>query len=119
MAETGRRIEVTPFPGRITVRLAGTIVAESGEALALSEGSYPVVYYVPQKDLRPDAFEPSAHRTHCPFKGDASYFHIVAKGTRAENAAWSYRTPIEGTAAIAGHVAFYPDKVEIEVTPAR
>jgi uncharacterized protein (DUF427 family) len=56
------------------------------------------------------------HSTHCPYKGDASYFSILAKdGTRIENAVWSYETPFPAMKEIAGYLAFYPNKVEISV----
>jgi uncharacterized protein (DUF427 family) len=77
------------------------------------------VQYIPRADVDMALLTRSDHTTHCPYKGDASYFSIPAGGDRAENAVWSYETPHEAVAAIAGHVAFYPNRVEaIEVTPA-
>ena len=56
------------------------------------------------------------HSTHCPYKGDASYFSILAKdGTRIENAVWSDETPFPAMKENAGYLAFYPNKVEISV----
>jgi uncharacterized protein (DUF427 family) len=56
------------------------------------------------------------HSTHCPYKGDASYFTIVGEdGTRVENAVWSYETPFPAMKEIAGYLAFYPNKVELSV----
>ena len=52
--------------------------------------------------------------THCPYKGDANYFSINASGRMLENAIWTYETPFPAMADIAGHLAFYPDKVKIE-----
>ena len=110
-------IEISPFGGRVRVRFGGEIVADSAHALLLEEGSLPPVFYLPRGDVRMDRFAPSAHRSHCPFKGDASYFDIAAGGRSEPEAAWSYETPLPGAAAIAGHLAFYPDKVEIETVP--
>jgi uncharacterized protein (DUF427 family) len=53
------------------------------------------------------------HQTHCPFKGDASYFSI---GKETKDAVWSYETPKDDMQAIKGLLAFYPNKVDaIEV----
>ena len=75
----------------------------------MKEGSYPVVYYIPRKDVRMDRLERSKHTTHCPFKGDASYFSL--KGGPPD-AVWSYEQPYAESASIRDHLAFYPDKVD-------
>ena len=54
----------------------------------------------------------TARASHCPFKGDASYFSIVSGGTTADNAAWSYEKPLPAMAEIAGYLAFYPNRVD-------
>jgi uncharacterized protein (DUF427 family) len=59
-------------------------------------------------------FDRTGHRTTCPFNRDASYWTLSANGTRDENAVWGYETPYDEVAAIAGHVAFYPDRVTID-----
>lgn len=55
---------------------------------------------------------PTAHASHCPYKGDASYFSIAAGGKTAENAVWSYEQSYPAMAEIAGYVAFYPSRVD-------
>lgn len=106
-------IAVTPHAGRVTVRFNGVVVAETERALALAEADYPVALYIPFADCVAEHFEKTAHGSHCPFKGDATYWTLSANGARAENAVWGYETPFDQVAGIAGHVAFYPDKVEI------
>ena len=59
--------------------------------------------------------EPTDHQTYCPFKGDASYYSLRDGDRVAENAVWSYVTPYDSVSEIAGHVAFYPHRVEIIV----
>jgi uncharacterized protein (DUF427 family) len=59
-------------------------------------------------------FERTDRSTHCPYKGDASYFTLRAGERTAENAVWTYEQPFPAMSAIAGHLAFYPDKVTIE-----
>jgi len=108
-----RRIDITPEPGRFIVRFGGATVLETGNALSLKEGDHPAVLYFPRADAAMDHFRPTRHTTHCPWKGDASYFSLVAGDRTAENAVWSYETPSDACAPIREHLAFYPDKVEI------
>ena len=56
--------------------------------------------------------KPTAHASHCPYKGDANYFSIVAGGSTADNAVWSYEQPFPAMAEIAGYLAFYPSRVD-------
>ena len=110
-------IAIAPFTGRVCVRLGGHIVAETDRALRLSEASYPDVFYVPRGDVRMDAFARTQRSTHCPYKGDAAYFDLSAGDRHVQNVAWSYEAPYPAMAAIRDHLAFYPDKVEIEARP--
>lgn len=106
-------IAVTPHPGRVQVLFAGRTVVDTTRALDLAEGTMRPVLYVPREDADMAAFEPTARHTHCPFKGEASYFTLKAEGREAQNAVWSYEAPLPGASAIANHLAFYPDQVEI------
>jgi len=109
-------ITVTPTRGRVTVTVAGKRIADSREALTLEEGTYPAVQYVPRKDVDMTQLQRSSHQTYCPFKGDCAYYSIPAGGDRSVNAVWTYETPYPAVAQIAGHLAFYPDRVDtIEV----
>jgi uncharacterized protein (DUF427 family) len=105
-------IDITPNPRRVRVVVGGVIVAETTRALSLKEASYPSVQYVPRDDVQMDLFERSERHSHCPYKGDASYFTITAGGLVQRDAAWSYETPLPGVPQIAGHLAFYPNKVD-------
>jgi uncharacterized protein (DUF427 family) len=103
------RIEVKPAGVQVRVTSHGKVIADTRDALALKEADYPVVYYVPRKDVKMDRLRRSSHRTHCPFKGEASYFSLV---DGPENAVWSYEQPYDEMLAIKERLAFYPDKVE-------
>ncbi len=105
-------ITITDNPHRIRVVLGGFIVAETTRALTLQEASYPPVQYIPREDVNMDLLDPTDHRTTCPYKGEASYFTVTAGGLERENAVWSYETPHPAVSRIAGHVAFYPNKVD-------
>jgi uncharacterized protein (DUF427 family) len=107
-------ITISPSRSRVRVRLRGDVLAETADALALKESTYPVVHYIPRNAVQMDRLVKTDRSTHCPYKGDASYFSIVGKdGTRVENAVWSYETPFPAMKEIAGYLAFYPNKVEI------
>lgn len=107
-------IRITKAPGIWVVRAEGAILAESREALELAEGSYPPVIYIPRGDVAMAFLESSPSASTCPWKGAANYFSIVAESGRIVDAAWSYEEPKAGMERIAGHLAFYPDKVTLE-----
>jgi uncharacterized protein (DUF427 family) len=70
------------------------------------------VQYLPRADIKMDLLKPTAHHTHCPYKGDASYFSIEAGGRTADNAVWSYEQPFPAMAEIQEYLAFYPNRVD-------
>jgi uncharacterized protein (DUF427 family) len=107
-------ITIAPNPKRVRVLAGGVVVAETTRALTLKEASYPAVQYIPRADARMELLSRTERTTHCPYKGDASYFSVTANGKALENAVWSYETPFPAMAEIIGYLAFYPDKVTIE-----
>ena len=108
-------ITVTPTAGRVVVTLGDRTIADTTRALSLQEATYPAVQYVPLEDVDPAVLDRTDHATYCPFKGDAAYYSLVVGDDRAENAVWTYEAPYDAVAEIAGHVAFYPEQVEIAV----
>jgi uncharacterized protein (DUF427 family) len=113
---TGHPITIAPTPGRVRVRVNGEIVADTHNALGLKEATLPVVQYIPMTDVVQDLLTRTSTSTYCPYKGEASYYSVTtAAGDTAEDVIWTYEQPYPAVAAIAGHVAFYPDKAEISV----
>ncbi|MCV7216458.1 DUF427 domain-containing protein [Mycobacterium crocinum] len=110
-------ITITPTAGRVQVRVNGALVADTRAALGLAESTYPVVQYIPLGDVDPAVLSCTDTRTYCPYKGEASYYSVNAGGTTVEDAIWTYEEPYPAVAAIAGHVAFYPNKADISVAP--
>jgi uncharacterized protein (DUF427 family) len=108
-------IRIEPNPHRIRIRLGGKTVVDTTRALTLFEASYPGVQYVPREDADMSLLARTEHHTHCPYKGDASYYSVQADGKTVENAVWTYEKPFPDVAQIAGYLAFYPNKVEITV----
>jgi uncharacterized protein (DUF427 family) len=106
-------ITITPAATDVSVRFGDRLIASTDRALVLQEASYPPVYYLPIEDVEPDVLEATTHETYCPYKGDASYYSLSDGETAAENAVWTYVAPYDAVSPIAGHVAFYPDRVTI------
>ena len=107
-------ITITQNPRRVRVTAGDIVIAESARALTLKEAKYPAVQYVPREDANMALLERTDRTTHCPYKGEASYYSIKAGGNTLENAIWTYETPFPAMTEISGHLAFYPDKVKIE-----
>lgn len=105
-------ITVEEFSGRVRVAFNGRLIANTANAVRLQEADYPPVYYIPRHDCDWRLFTPSDHTSHCPYKGEASYFHLDVDGERAKDAVWSYETPHAAVSRIGGFVAFYPDRVD-------
>ena len=111
-------ITIRPTGSHVTVRLGGTVVAETDLALSLAEASYPVVQYIPIGDVDQSLLDRTTTQTYCPYKGDASYFTVQTPDGRTEaDVIWTYEHPYPSVAQIAGHVAFYGNRAEITVAP--
>ena len=108
-------ITVEPTGRHVTVSVNGEIVAQTDAALTLQESTYPAVQYVPLADVTASALRRSHTTTHCPYKGDAEYYDVIAAGRTVSDAIWAYEKPHPAVAAIAGHVAFYADKADVVV----
>jgi len=103
---------VEPCRRRVRIEHRGILVAETTRALRVLETSHPPGIYVPAGDVSPDIVEQAALTTVCEFKGRAAYWDLVIDGVRVREAAWSYPSPAPGYAEIAGHLSFYPGKVD-------
>jgi uncharacterized protein (DUF427 family) len=105
-------ITIEPNRKRVRVLFNGRVVADTTRALTLKEASLRPVHYIPREDADMRLFVRSTHSTHCPYKGDAAYYSLAVDGRTAENAVWTYEAPYPAMAAIEGHLAFYPDRVD-------
>jgi uncharacterized protein (DUF427 family) len=106
-------ITITANPKRLQVLYQGHVIVESARAMTLQESTYPAAIYFPREDAEMSFFGRTDHHTHCPYKGDASYFSLNMDGRLAENAVWTYEQPYPAMEAIRGYLAFYPNKVQI------
>lgn len=109
----GHTITLTPAGSRWRAHFAGHVIADSNDALILQETGFPPRVYFPREDVAMEYMSRSDASTRCPYKGDAAYYTILMDGHFAENAVWTYETPLADVAAIAGRLSFYPDRVEV------
>jgi len=105
-------IEISAAPHRIIVRANGRVLADSRAALNLVEAGHEPVLYIPRGDVDMTALQRVTQTSFCPYKGDCSYYGL-ASAPNAPPLAWSYEAPgTKATMSIAGHLAFYKDRVE-------
>ena len=98
-------------PAAYPVLLDGECVADTRRAKALFETGHPPRWYVPPDDVRLDRLDASATQTLCAYKGAASHFHALGH----EDVAWTYPEPLHDGERVRGLVAFYGERVEIEL----
>jgi uncharacterized protein (DUF427 family) len=112
MESGDKPITIETNSNRVRVLYKGRVVADTTRALTLKETGLPPVQYFPRADADMSLLQRTAHQTHCGYKGDAAYYTIKTDDGMAENAVWTYEDPYPAVAAIKGHLAFYPDRVD-------
>ena len=100
-------------PRRVRVRFGDHVIADTDAALTLREAGYPPVQYLPRDSAEAGFLSQSPHTSHCPSKGDATYFSMMIDGDLAENVAWSYEAPYPAMEEIRGLIAFDAKRVEV------
>lgn len=100
-----RVIEV-PLSGRMTVELAGELLADSQDVVRVEEDGHPARHYFARADVRAERLQRSATVTYCPFKGTASYYHLRTGERAVNDALWSYEDPYDEHLGLKGRLAF-------------
>jgi uncharacterized protein (DUF427 family) len=103
---------LAPDARRVRVIHGGVVVGDTRAALRVLETSHPPTFYLPMDDVAAEHLVPARGRSVCEWKGQAAYFDVAAGDRVAPRAAWHYPTPSAPFAAILGHVAFYPGRVD-------
>lgn len=111
-ANPGYIIIFDPIPARVRVELAGETVGESDDARVMYELGHAPVYYLPRAHVRDELLEPTSHRTHCPYKGDAAYWTVHTDNEIVENAVWTYPEPYEEMAHLADWLGLYWERFD-------
>jgi uncharacterized protein (DUF427 family) len=99
------------LPQKLRAQLGADVLAESTDVIEVDEDGNPARYYFPREAVRMDTLERSATTTHCPFKGDATYFTMTLWDGKVEDVAWSYEHPYDEHGALAGRIAFDADRI--------
>lgn len=108
-------IELRPAGQRVRVEVDGELVADTEDAIVLDERGLPPRCYIPAADVRAGALRPSDKRSYCRFKGVATYRTVVTAAGEHPDLVWCYERPLPGMEAIAGHLCFYDDRVELRL----
>ncbi len=107
-------ITVEPLDGVVNVKFGDVVIASSKRASVLREASYKPVIYIPFEDIYFAHLAQTATTSHCPFKGDASYWRVTGAGESEKDVMWAYQHPFDEMAEIKDHGAFYADRVTID-----
>jgi uncharacterized protein (DUF427 family) len=108
----GHHIELRDDPRTVEVAVDGVVVASSTRTVVLDETGLPLRHYFPRDDVRLDLLEATSTETVCPFKGQASYWSVRTPTGEHRDVAWSYVTPLDSVAGIAGRVCFYAERTD-------
>jgi class 3 adenylate cyclase/uncharacterized protein (DUF427 family) len=111
MTQEAYEIRFEPNPRRVRIEFNGTWIADSRRVVILHETRLPPMYYFPREDVRLEFLQKSEHQTHCPFKGNASYWTLRVGEAVSENAVWSYEDPYEDALPVRAYLSFYPSRV--------
>ena len=111
-SHVGYHLTLEPCDRRIRVEFGGESIVDSNRALVMHETRLAPVYYFPRDDVRMDLMEKTGHRTHCPFKGNASYWTLKAGGKAATNVVWGYEEPYDEAEGVRDCVAFFWDAMD-------
>jgi uncharacterized protein (DUF427 family) len=103
---------VEPSGELVEVVLGGEVVARSATSWRVLETSHPPTYYLPRAAFADGVLRSSSGHTWCEWKGQASYFDLVAGDVVARRAGWTYEQPTPGFEAIAGAIAVMPGLVD-------
>jgi uncharacterized protein (DUF427 family) len=108
-----KRIDILASSRHVRVEVDGVTVADSGQPKILFETGLPPRYYLPLSDVRLDLLQPSATRSHCPYKGTASYWSVDTGRAVHADIVWIYRTPLPESQKVAGLACFYNEKTDL------
>lgn len=99
-------------PKRLRVKAGGEVIADTTAGLILFESDHLPVYYFPRASVRMDLLAPGDRTSHCPYKGEASYYSLKGHDDTYRNIMWSYEDPIEACPAIGDYVSFLWHEVD-------
>jgi uncharacterized protein (DUF427 family) len=111
----GHQIQLHNDPRTVEVSVDGVVVASSARTVVLDETGLPPRYYFPRDDVHLDRLEATPTETVCPFKGQASYWSVRTPAGEHRDVAWSYESPLDSVAGIAGLICFYSERTDLAI----
>jgi uncharacterized protein (DUF427 family) len=109
------RVDVRASSRHVRVSIDGQTLAESRRTRILFEAGLPLRFYFPPEDVRQDAFVRSDRRTACAYKGEASYWSVSTGDRVEQDLAWTYHEPLHDAAQVRDMLAFYNERVDLDV----
>lgn len=107
-----QRLLFHPFPRRVRAEFGGQTVLDTEAGMLLHETALLPQLYVPYADVQDEVLDPTDHRTHCPFKGDATYHSLCVGDSVASNGVWTYEEPLPAAGWLRGYRAVYWEAAE-------
>ncbi|MGD8418165.1 MAG: DUF427 domain-containing protein [Pseudomonadales bacterium] len=111
-------VRITPTDDHVRVLAGDTVIADTRQPLKVTETRHHPVWYVPLADVADGQISRTTHTSYCPFKGHASYWNVQTGNGVLENVLWGYLEPYTECLPLADHVAFYTDRVTLEINGA-
>lgn len=109
------RVDVLDTSRHVKAIVDGEVVAETRRARVIFETGLPPRWYFPPEDVRADVLVQSDKQTGCAYKGFASYRSVKVNGRLEEDLVWTYPEPRPEAERIRGYLAFFNERVDIEV----
>jgi uncharacterized protein (DUF427 family) len=109
------RIEVVSTSRSIRVSVEGVVLAETTRAKGLYETGLPIRWYLPPEDVRVDLLQPSDTRTTCAYKGHATHWSARIGDRVVPDIGWSYEDPWRDAMDVRGYIAFYNERVDLDM----
>jgi uncharacterized protein (DUF427 family) len=106
------RIYFADFLPRVRAVVDGRTVLDTTRGKLLYETGIMPRLYAPLEDFDPAVLSRTDHTTHCPFKGDASYWSLTVNGSSRENAVWAYESPLDEAGWLEGYASLYHEQAD-------
>ncbi|MEZ5560348.1 MAG: DUF427 domain-containing protein [Pseudomonadales bacterium] len=109
------RVDIAPADARLRILVGGQAIADTREALLVTETRHRPVWYLPMADVDAGVIRATETSTYCPFKGHASYWTVQVGDQVLEDVLWGYQDPYQECEPLRGYVSFYTDRVLLEI----
>ncbi|GAB1317957.1 hypothetical protein MFIFM68171_08167 [Madurella fahalii] len=109
-----KRIDCLPSSREVRIEVDGVVVARSTDNVFLHETGLRTRYYLsPTSIVDWTMLSPSSTTSVCPYKGEASYYHVKVGEKEIKDAIWYYKYPTTESARIQNRLCFYNEKVDV------